>query len=410
VKALSIARKTLLELIREPILPALVFLFPALLIAFYYVAFGGTREGLAGYLTVLVLDEDTGGALADGEPWLAGEALVESLRGAEYEGQPVFEVVPVASRRAAEIVLRERKAALLVVIPSDFSERVLQAIDSPDSLPAEVTIVGDTTSDSYIFVYSFVEGLVRTFANGAAGRSPAAAVDYTFLPGTGTMSDFDFGVGGIIVFGVMFVTITTAQTLVREEVGGTLRRLRLTRARAADLLIGVALAQLALTALLVPVTFGVALLFGFRSRGSLWLAIGIGLLLGLSAVGLGLVTACFARSDGEAANLGAALGVLMVLVSGALYPMPAAPLATIGGRTIQVYDLLPTTHAAEALRQVLILDSGPAEIGYELAGLFILGALILAASVALYGRLKLSGGAPRQPVPTAHTDAGTDYA
>jgi ABC-2 type transport system permease protein len=399
MKALSIARKTLLELIREPILPALVFLFPALLLVFYYVAFGGTRQGLAGYLTVLVLDEDGG---------QAGEALVEALRGAEYEGQPVFEVVPVTGRRAAEITLRERKASLLILIPPDFSERTLQAAGATSGPPAQVTIVGDTTSDSYTFAYSFVEGLVRAFADQAAGRPPAAAVDYSFLPGTGTMSDFDFGVGGIVVFGIMFVTITTAHTLVREEVGGTLLRLKLTRARAADLLIGVALAQLVLAALLVPTTFGLALLFGFRSHGSLWLAIGVGLLLGLSAVGLGLVTACFARSDGEAANLGAALGVLMVLVSGALYPMPAAPLATVAGRTVQLYDLLPTTHAAEALRRVLILGAGPAEIAYELAALAALAAIILAASVALYARMKLRQSVPRQP--TANTDAEANYA
>jgi ABC-type multidrug transport system permease subunit len=224
------------------------------------------------------------------------------------------------------------------------------------------------------------------------------------------MSDFDFGVGGIVVFGIMFVTITTAHTLVREEVGGTLLRLKLTRARAADLLIGVALAQLALITLIVPATFGLALLFGFRSSGSLPLAVAVGLLLGLSAVGLGLVTACFARSDGEAANLGAALGVLMVLVSGALYPMPAAPLATVAGRAIQLYDLLPTTHAAEALRRVLILGDGPSEIAYELAALAVLAAIILAASVGLYSRMKLRRGVPRQPVHATNAEAGTNYA
>ena len=70
--------------------------------------------------SLLVLDEDSGAALADGERWVAGEALVETLREAEYEGQPVFEVVPVDSQRAAEIILRERKASLLILIPSDF--------------------------------------------------------------------------------------------------------------------------------------------------------------------------------------------------------------------------------------------------------------------------------------------------
>ncbi|MEZ4643053.1 MAG: hypothetical protein R3E31_30745 [Chloroflexota bacterium] len=48
---------------------------------------------------------------------------------------------------------------------------------------------------------------------------------------------------------------------------------------------------------------------GFRGNGSLLLAVGVGLLFCLSVIGL-LVTASFARSDGEAANLGASLGVL----------------------------------------------------------------------------------------------------
>ena len=55
------------------------------------------------------------------------------------------------------------------------------------------------------------------------------------------MSDFDFGVGGIIIFGVMFVMVTTATVMVRENVTGTLRRLQLTGIGAGVLLLGVTL-------------------------------------------------------------------------------------------------------------------------------------------------------------------------
>ena len=60
MKALSIAGKSLRELTREPLLWGLLLFFPMFLVGFYYVAFGQTKEGLATYLTVLVVNEDAG--------------------------------------------------------------------------------------------------------------------------------------------------------------------------------------------------------------------------------------------------------------------------------------------------------------------------------------------------------------
>ena len=104
----------------------------------------------------------------------------------------------------------------------------------------------------------------------------------------------------------------------------------------------------------------------------------------------GWCTACLARNDGEAANLSSILGVLMVIVSGAMYPMPSLPIITIGGRSLQVYDLLPPAHAAEALRRVLIFGDGIRAIGYELCALVLLAILILAVRIGLYQKMKLS--------------------
>ena len=375
MKALRVAHKTLREAWREPKLFGLLMAFPALLVMIYYVAFGQNQPGLSQVLRVMVTNHDAGPA---------GARLVVALRDERFDGQPVFEVVPAAGRASAEVALRERKAALWLVLPADFSQ-ALQAGRGA----AMVQMVGDPASDLYIFASSFASSVIDTFTRGATGWDKPSPVGMEFLRGTGTLSDLQFGIPGVLVFGVLFNTISAAMVLVREEVAGTLRRLKLSRATGFDLIAGIALAHLVLAALQVPLAFGVALAFGFKSPGSLLLAIAIGAVLSLAATGMGLLAACFARNDGEAANLGTLLLMPLAFLSGAVFPMPPLPLFTVAGRVIQLYDILPSTHAAEAMRRVLIFGDGPAEVAYSLAGLTILSVLYLALGVAVYQRRRL---------------------
>ena len=390
-KILSLTRKALIELWREPLLLGVMLFFPVTIVGFYYVAFGQTKEGLSSSLHLLVLNQDSSTEAADGTTWMAGNDLVQALREMEWDGQAVFTVTEVDGREAAEISLRERKASLLLVIPSNFTRALSESGLGPvPTSPALVSLVGDPNSDSYIFARSFIEGLVEEFTTQATGAVEAqATIAYEFLPGTGTMADFDYGVAGIIVFGVAFAIITTATVVVRETVQGTLERLRLSRATAGHVLSGVVLSQMIVAAVQVPITFGSAVGLGFRSNGSLLLAVGIVLLFSLSAIGLGLLVAAFSRNEGDAVNLGSGLLVPAVFLSGALFPLPEAPIATIAGQTIQAYDLLPATHATEALRHVLIFGEGVGAIAYELVGLTVLSTITLAVGIWLYHRFKM---------------------
>lgn len=390
MKALAVSRKILLEYWREPLLLGLIFAFPVILLLFYYLAFGDTGQGMAKHLKIMALNQDSG-ALVAGEHINLGDQLIAQVVAARFEGLPIFDLQAVKDRREAEINLREHKAALLLVIEPDFSATLLSvASGSREAAAARLSLLGYPSSDLYIFARSLLEGLIAEFCRQALGwEHNSLALGYEFTPGTGTMSDFEFGVAGLIVFGIMFLTISTAMTLVREEVNGTLERLRLTGLTSLDLMVGVTGAQLVLGVLMVLVTFGSARLMGFQGKGSLLLAILVGVLLSLSAVGLGLVTACFSRNESEAANLGAVIGVMLALISGAMYPLPEIPLGTIAGQTIQLYDFLPPAHAARALQEILIFGKGFRAVGYELIGLTLLAVLILAASIGIYQRIKL---------------------
>jgi len=393
MKSLAVLRKTLRELLRERMTIGLMLVFPVLLVGFYYVSFGQTNEGLAKHLSILVLNLDEGGVAPEGGVLRAGQAFVEVLRAAEFEGQAVFAVTEVDERHMAEITLREHKASLLVEIPTDFTAALQGFVNGDGTIaPAELALVGAPESGDYVFARSLLNGYLRQFALQTAGWDESVDVRYRFVPGTGTMSDFDFGVGGVIVFGITFSVIIAAEVMVREQVGGTLRRLRLTRLNAFSLLSGVTLALSFVAAVQVPITLGGALVLGFHNNGSLMLVIFVTLMFNFSAIGLGLLVACFSRTPADATNLASAVMVPLVFLSDALYPMPELPVLTWGDRVIQIYDLLPTTHAAEAIRQVTVFGKGVGDLVFELAALAILSISLYALGVVVYRRRRLQLG------------------
>lgn len=384
---LAVARKTLLELLREPHLPGIAILFPAMLVIIYYAAFGQPESGLAAMLDVRVVNHDIGATRPDGSSWNAGAELVEHLRAEELDGAPVFAVTTVTDPGAALVALREQKTTLLLTIDADLSERLLHA-DAGDVFAFHV--VGDRTNPSFGFANAFLGYLTREYVHEAMGLAPGPELATEFLLGTGTAADLHYAVAALIPFGIMLLILCSATVLVREAVSGTLARLRLSRATAAHVHGGITLAHMGLAVVVVAVVFGTAFAFGFPTHGQLLLSVVAAMLLALSSVGLGLIVACFAKSDTVAISLASAVALPMSLLSGALFPLPAVPVGTVFGATIDVFDILPTTHAVEVMRRALVHGDGVAELWYEFGGLTVLSTLCLLAGIALYQRRRMA--------------------
>lgn len=383
MKALTIACKTLIENWREPQLFLLLLLFPSVLVALYFFAYGSGAQGMSNFLKISVLNQDQGEL---------GAQLIERLRRAEFDGKPIFDLQAVASEQEALNALMENKTALLIVIPADFAAMMREPHSLDIPRPVTVHLRGDPASDLYVFSKSMLSDTVQSFADEQTGWHQSVDIRYQFIEGTGTINDFQFGVPGVIVFGILFGIISAATILVREDVSGTLQRLRLSQANSLDILIGIALAIMLESAIQVPITFGLALLFGFESPGSLLLAIALCMVLSLAGSGFGFITACFARSDGEAANLATIFLLPLVFFAGVMFPMPDVTIAVFGARAVSLYDLLPSTHAVEALRRILIYGDGPGAIVYEIADTVLLSLLYLGIGIWLYQRLRLKRG------------------
>jgi predicted ATPase len=152
MKALSVARKMILELWREPLLLGLLLFFPVALVGVYYVAFGQTEEGLVNLAEALALVEET-----DERHWeaeihrLKGELLL--MQGDDAEAEASFHRAIEGARRQSAKSWELRAATSLARLwgrqgRTDEARQALAEIygwftegfDTPDLKEAEVLL------------------------------------------------------------------------------------------------------------------------------------------------------------------------------------------------------------------------------------------------------------------------------
>jgi ABC-type multidrug transport system permease subunit len=118
----------------------------------------------------------------------------------------------------------------------------------------------------------------------------------------------------------------------------------------------------------------------------------VGLAVSFSAVGQGLLVACFVENDSQAANVGSSVAMLQVFLSGAFYQMPPLTLFNLAGHQIDLFDVFPASHGFLALQQILSYGAGLGEIGFRLGATLVLSLLYFLLGVAVFRRLQM-----RQP-------------
>lgn len=364
MKVVQIARKFLREILREPSLLALILLIPLTFVgiaAFAYSApYQGTHE-----IWVSVSDRGDAG-------------LIEALRAASYpDGSPLFEVKTVDDEGEAQAALQDRRIAAFLEVETDGD--------------LETKVHGDALNPRFYRVSVILDEILYQHADRIAGRTvPLEIVEARYAPG-GPLNEFDYYAPGMMVFALLMLIPQTAMLVGRESRWGTLRRLRLSRVRSWEFLLGITLAQLAVAVILVLTVFLVALSLGYHNNGSLPLAMGVCLAISLSAIGIGLIVGCFVENDSQAVNLGSTVTMLGVFISGAFFPVPTTDLFTILGHSIALFDFFPATPGLLALQQILNDGAGLSHVSFRLSATLLLSVVVFVSGIALFQRRKLRG-------------------
>jgi ABC-2 type transport system permease protein len=384
--ALTVFRKTLLEMSRDKWMLGLTLAFAPFFVLLYWLI---TAGGSTTY-TILTINNDKGIPLADGSTFNAGREAVTAISGITYgDGQPILKTLPVVSRAKAEPILRNRGAAAFILIPENFSQTI-QSLQSGDrSVTTQIIFGGDVSNPYYMVGANLSITAVDGYIQQATGQQPLIGYKEEPLGASAARTEFETYVPGTLIFAVILLIFLASMTVAREIETGALRRLKLTPMTSLDYLGGVTAALVLVGTTAFALAFAFALLVGFRSQGSILAALLIGAVTCLSVIGLGMVVASFTRSVSQAFVVANFPMAMMMFFSGTIYPLPKIVLFTLGSHEIGLYDILPPTHAVAALNKILSLGAGLGQVTFELSALVILSVLYFALGVYLFNRFHL---------------------
>ena len=367
MRLLAIAATAARGQLRNPWLPLLVIGLGPFFVVMTSLFFpsGGTTS-----YPVAVVNTDAGPLGAD---------VVAALKALRYDsGGPILEVTEVPDAAAAKASVEARRAVVFVDLPASFSDAAAAA---GSGASVQMTMGGDLGSPTYPVVAIMVATVVEQQVQRTSGRASLVQWNEVALGASGSRSEFELYVPGVLIFAIGMIMFSAAMSVAEEIESGTVHRLVRTRARAAEILGGHALVQVALALVAGGCSLAVALALGFHSAGPLWLAIPIWILASLGVIGVGLLVAAFSKSVAQAFLLANFPFGLFMFLSGTAFPVRGWPLFSVGGHQVNALDLLPTRHAVNALTAVF--SYGSTDVVYELSmltllslGFFVLGAWV----------------------------------
>jgi ABC-2 type transport system permease protein len=386
MRLLSVFAKSMKEHLRDPLVLSLSLAFAPFFVMLYGMFFPSESTTYV----LLVQNNDVTVQMADGTWLSSGEDIVAALESFSYAGgNPLIDVEQITNREEAEKRIYDRDAHALLVLPEDLSRSIMETALGQQPEPSEVAFVGDLTSQPYIITAVLADAALDEYLQEATQQSRPVRITEVALGASAERSEFEIYVPGLFIFAVVMLIFQASMVIARDIESGTLRRLQISRMTAFDYLGGTTLALILIAIVQVLLTFMAAEAMGFRSHGALWLAILIGILTSLSIIGTGMIVACLSRSVSQAFIIANFPMTFFMFFSGAIYPVNSIPLFTIGARTINLFDILPPTHAVVAMNKVFTLGVGIEGLVFELCALSALSILYFVAGVWLFNRTHL---------------------
>ena len=383
MRMLSVFRVALREQLRSPWDLILTLLLAPMFLWLYWSMMGGGST----YYKVLVINNDRGSCPFGNPAQTCAEQAIQQMAALTYEsGTPLLKLTHVDDRFGAESMLRNRKAYALVIFSEDFTQSIRAGEPTANT---QVTFVGDLTNPYYTPAVVFSNAVLESYVREATGQSSPIRVTEEALGGSASRSEFEVYVPGLLIAAGTMMLFSIAILITRQVESGTVRRLQITRMTALDLLGGISILYILISLVTVALSFATAQALGFRSQGPLWVGVLICALTGVSVVGIGLITACFSRTVARAAIIVNFPLFLVLFFSGSVFPVGNPRLFTLAGRDYGVFDLLPQTHATNALNKVLSLGAGLGDVTFELTALTLLSALYFAIGVWLFRKMYL---------------------
>jgi ABC-2 type transport system permease protein len=297
-------------------------------------------------------------------------AQLEDLRSAE--GGTILRVREESDLAAAQERLRDGAAALVVEIPENFTGALAAYTAGGDADRAVIRSYGDAADLSSLLAMAFSDYLAYEYAARVTGDEGPLRVEAVDIGTAQSQDDFARYVPGLLALALMMLMFTAAASIIKEKDKGTLVRLRLSNMTTFEWLGAVSLTQCIIGLVAVGVTLLTAMAFDYRPAGSLPAAAVVCLVSSTAIMGVSLIVAATLRTVYDLMTIGSFPFFVLMFFSGGMFPLPDVRLFAVGGRAINVNDILPTTHSITAFDRILTSGGGLGDVWFELGAIALL--------------------------------------
>jgi ABC-2 type transport system permease protein len=284
------------------------------------------------------------------------------------------------SEREAEALVETGEAQFMVVIPSDFSHRVVRGEKPAILVSADATdpsASGNAIAALNAIVPSAIShdlpGPIRSLAGNAPSfevrvhkrYNPEGLSRYNIVPGL---------VGTILT---MTMVMLTSLAMTRERERGTMENLLATPVRPSEVMVGKILPYVVMGYIQLGVILGAAfVLFEVPMVGSFALLLAmIGVFI-VANLGVGFTFSTIAKNQLQAMQMTFFFFLPSMLLSGFMFPFRAMPVWAQ-----HVGEVLPLTHFLRIVRGILLKGNGFAQLWPELWPMLLF--VLVAGAVAL---------------------------
>jgi ABC-2 type transport system permease protein len=338
-RTLALARKDWKRIVREPAFLFMIILFPVMLTIAFGTSFGAVGGSQAPSFNVAVVI-------------LSGNSTSSIHFVKDLQATGVVNVRSLSNNQTAQSELSQGQLQAVILLPPKFDASVQSFVANPNE-PGRWT---NSTISLYLDKGSILSAQVipaiveRALVQGVLGIKPATqALPFSFsspsvLTAQGP-SVFDSFAPGLFAFASIYMIMVVAQSYTTERENGLLKRILVTPATGADLVMGSVVSYLVIGLIQALLVFLCVYALGYHP-----VADPAGLLVGfciitvfaLCNIGFGLITAAIAKSAG------AATGISFVFL------MPQLFLGTFVGATLSstaqaAGRFLPAYYVTDAL-------------------------------------------------------------
>lgn len=369
----ALAGRIIRQVLRDKRTLALIFVVPLLVMTLLYLVLTNTSN-----VHTLALVRPTG----------TGSEQVNSLIDTLLPAQATLKTITIGAKQV-DTTLNSGEADAVIIFPVDFVQHVFAGQHPTVQVKLEgsdPTVASAMNSTSAGLLYQLGTALVILKAqqthSGQTPLSGSASIPFTvdkphYLHG-GPQYTFNDSIAPVFIgiFSFFFVFLLTSVAFLRERTQGTIERVMVSPLTRTELVMGYILG-FTLFALVQSLVILLFVVFALRVHysGNLALVFLVSILLTIGSVNLGIFLSTFAQNEFQIVQFIPLVLGIQVFLSGIFWPVAQLP------KVLQpISYILPLTYANDALRGVMLKNSGLGDIAGQLSALLAFALLMILLS------------------------------